>query len=181
MSRVGKKPIPIPNKVKIEIDGNNLTVTGPKGSLTRETHPEITAAIQDNTVIVERSSDIKKHRALHGLTRALINNMVVGVTEGYTRQLEIIGVGYRAEMRVRNLVLYLGYSHSIVLSPPDGITLSVMPKENKIEVTGIDKELVGLVASKIRSFRKPEPYKGKGIRYVGELVRRKAGKAASSS
>jgi len=180
MSRIGKKPIPIPEKAKVEINGCNLTVTGPKGSLTRVIHPDITAAIQDNTVVVARSSDLKKHRALHGLTRALIHNMVVGVTEGYTRQLEIIGVGYRAEMRAKNLVLHLGYSHPIVFSPPDEVALIVMPKENKIEVTGINKELVGLVAAKIRSFRKPEPYKGKGIRYVGEYVRIKAGKTAGS-
>jgi large subunit ribosomal protein L6 len=180
MSRVGKKPIPIPNKVKVEINGCDLTVTGPKGSLTQVIHPDITAAVQDNTVVVARSSDLKKYRALHGLTRALINNMVVGVTEGYTRQLEIIGVGYRAEMRAKNLVLHLGYAHPIVFSPPDEVVLTVMPKENKIEVTGINKELVGLVAAKIRSFRKPEPYKGKGIRYVGEYVRTKAGKTAGS-
>ena len=180
MSRIGKKPIPIPEKAKVEINGCNLTVTGPKGLLALAIHPDITAAIQDNTVVVARSSDLKKHRALHGLTRALIHNMVVGVTEGYTRQLEIIGVGYRAEMRAKNLVLHLGYSHPIIFSPPDEVTLTVMPKENKIEVTGINKELVGLVAAKIRSFRKPEPYKGKGIRYVGEYVRTKAGKTAGS-
>jgi large subunit ribosomal protein L6 len=180
MSRVGKKPIPIPDKVKVEINGSNLTVVGPKGSLTQVIHPDITATVQDNTVVVARSSDLKKHRALHGLTRALINNMVVGVTKGYTRQLEIIGVGYRAEMRAKNLVLHLGYAHPVVFSPPDEVALTVMPKENRIEVTGINKELVGLVAAKIRSFRKPEPYKGKGIRYVGEYVRMKAGKTAGS-
>ncbi len=178
MSRVGKKPITIPDKVKVDINGSNVTVTGPKGSLVRAIPPEIAAAIEDNTVVVTRSSDMKKHRALHGLTRALINNMVIGVTEGFRRQLELVGVGYRAEMRGKNLVLYLGYSHPTVFSPPDDISLSVIPKESKIEVTGINNELVGLVASIIRSFRKPEPYKGKGIRYVGEKVRSKAGKAA---
>lgn len=178
MSRVGKKPIPIPEKVKVEISGNQVTVTGPKGSLKRDIHPEITVAIEDNTVTVKRSSDLKKHRALHGLTRALVNNMVVGVTEGFKRELVIIGVGYRAEMRGKILVLHLGYSHPIVFSPPDEVSLSVMPKENKIEVTGIDKQLVGLIVSTIRSFRKPEPYKGKGIRYLGEHVRTKAGKTA---
>ncbi len=180
MSRVGKNPIPIPDKVKVEINGYRVMVTGPKGSLARVIHPDITATVQDKTVVIERPSDQKKHRALHGLTRALINNMVVGVTKGYARQLEIIGVGYRAEMRAKNLVLHLGYSHPIVFSPPAEVALAVMPKENRIEVTGINKELVGLVAAKIRSFRKPEPYKGKGIRYVGEYVRTKAGKAASS-
>jgi len=178
MSRVGKKPIPIPDKVKVDINGSNVTVTGPKGSLARAIPLEITAAIEDNTVVVTRSSDLKKCRALHGLTRALINNMVIGVTEGFKRQLVLVGVGYRAEMRGKNLVLYLGYSHPTVFSPPDDISLSVIPKENKIEVTGINNELVGLVASIIRSFRKPEPYKGKGIRYIGEKVRSKAGKAA---
>jgi large subunit ribosomal protein L6 len=178
MSRVGKKPIPIPQKVKVAIDGGKVTVTGPQGSLSRNVPPEITVAIEDNTVVVNRSSDLKKHRALHGLTRALINNMVVGVTEGFKRELEIIGVGYRAEMKGKNLVLYLGYSHSTVFSPPDEVSLSVQPKENKIAVTGTDKQLVGQVASTIRSFRKPEPYKGKGIRYVGEHVRIKAGKTA---
>ncbi len=179
MSRVGKKPIPIPEKVKVEIDGKRVTITGPKGTLSRELHPDVTATIEENAIIVSRPSDLKQHRALHGLTRALLNNMVIGVTEGYTRQLEIIGVGYRAEMKAKNLVLYLGYSHPIVFSPPDEVSINVIPKENKIEVTGIDKELVGLVASKIRSFRKPEPYKGKGIRYAGEYVRSKAGKTAS--
>ncbi len=178
MSRVGKIPIPIPEKVKVEINGDQVTVTGPKGSLKRDIHPEITVAIEDNTVMVKRSSDLKKHRALHGLTRALVNNMVVGVTEGFKRELEIVGVGYRSEMRGKTLVLHLGYSHPIVFSPPDEVSLSVMPKENKIEVTGIDKQLVGLIVSTIRSFRKPEPYKGKGIRYLGEYVRTKAGKTA---
>ncbi len=178
MSRVGKKPIPIPEKVKVAVDGDKVTVTGPKGSLSRNIPPKITVAIEDNTVVVNRSSDLKKHRALHGLTRALINNMVAGVTEGFKRELEIIGVGYRAEMKGKNLVLYLGYSHATVFSPPDEISLSVQPKENKIAVIGTDKQLVGLVASTIRSFRKPEPYKGKGIRYVGEHVRIKAGKTA---
>jgi large subunit ribosomal protein L6 len=178
MSRVGKKPIPIPEKVKVAIDNGTVTVTGPKGTLSRSIPPEITVAVEDNAIVVKRSSDLKKVRALHGLMRALINNMVIGVTEGFKRELEIIGVGYRAEMKGKNLVLYLGYSHPTVFTPPDEVSLSVLPKENKIEVMGIDKELVGLVASVIRSFRKPEPYKGKGIRYVGEHVRTKAGKTA---
>jgi large subunit ribosomal protein L6 len=176
---VGKKPIVIPSQVKVDIQGRNLTVTGPKGSLTRAIHPDIKAEIQDNAIVVSRPTDQKKHRALHGLTRALIANMVTGVSDGYSRELQIIGVGYRAEMKAKNLVLHLGYSHPIVFAPPDEVDLSVQPKENKIAVTGVDKELVGLVASKIRSFRKPEPYKGKGIRYVGEYVRSKTGKAAS--
>ncbi len=180
MSRVGKNPIVVPDKAKVEIKASTVTVTGPKGSLSREIHPDITAAIEDNRVIVSRSSDAKRHRALHGLTRALLNNMVVGVTDGFKRELSIIGVGYRAEMRGSHLVLHLGYSHPIVFSPPDGVSISTPPKENKIVIEGIDKELVGQCAAKIRSLRKPEPYKGKGIRYVGEHVRTKAGKTAGA-
>ena len=180
MSRVGKKPIPVPDKVKVELDGRNVTVTGPKGSLAQVIPFNITVAIEDKTVVVTRSSDLKKNRALHGLTRALINNMIVGVTVGFSRQLQIVGVGYRAEMKGKNLVLHLGFSHATVFSPPDEVALSVVSKENKSDVTGIDNQLVGLVASTIRSFRKPEPYKGKGIRYVGEHIRIKAGKTAGS-
>lgn len=180
MSRVGKNPISIPDKAKVEIKASKVTVTGPKGSLSRQIHPEITAAIEDNQVVVTRPSDAKRLRALHGLTRALLNNMVVGVTKGYKRELEVIGVGYRFEMRGKNLVLYLGYSHPIVFSPPDGVSITALPKENRIVVEGIDKELVGQCAAKIRSLRKPEPYKGKGVRYVGEHVRTKAGKTAGA-
>jgi large subunit ribosomal protein L6 len=180
MSRVGKAPIPIPDKVKVAIDGGTVTVIGPKGSLSKDFPVEVTVAIEDKTIVVTRSSDLKKNRALHGMTRALINNMVIGVTQGFKRELEIIGVGYRAEMRGKNLVLYLGYSHPTVFSPPDEVSLSVQPKENKIAVTGTDKQLVGLVASTIRSFRKPEPYKGKGIRNLGEHIRTKAGKTAGA-
>ena len=180
MSRVGKSPIAIPDKAKVDISLPTVTVTGPRGTLSREIHPEMTAAIEDNQIIVNRPSDAKKHRALHGLTRALLNNMVVGVTEGYKIELEIIGVGYRAEERGKNLILYLGYSHPIVFTAPEGIKITSLPKENKVIVEGIDKELVGQCASKIRSFRKPEPYKGKGIRYVGEHVRSKAGKTAGA-
>ena len=178
MSRVGKLPIPIPDKTKVDIAGLDVKVSGPKGELQTTMHPEMKADIQDNTVVVQRPSDAKRHRALHGLTRALINNMVVGVNEGFTRELEIIGVGYRVEMRGKHLVMYLGFSHPVVVSPPDGITLEAVPKENKVKVSGIDKQLVGQIAAKIRSFRKPEPYKGKGVRYVGEYVRSKAGKTA---
>lgn len=178
MSRVGKSPIPIPEKTKVEIKGKTVTVTGPKGTLAREIHPDITATLEDNQILVTRPSDIKQHRALHGLTRALLNNMVVGVTKGYTKELQMIGVGYRAELKGKVLMIYLGYSHPIVFVPPDGIKVEVVPKENRIIVDGIDKELVGQVAAKIRSFRKPEPYKGKGVRYVGEQVRSKAGKTA---
>ncbi len=178
MSRVGKSPIPIPDKTKVDIKGKMVTVTGPKGSLAREIHPDIMAALEDNQIMVTRPSDDKKHRALHGLTRALLNNMVVGVTQGYTKELQMIGVGYRAELKGKVLMIYLGYSHPIVFQPPDGIKVEVVPKENRIIVDGIDKELVGQVAAKLRSLRKPEPYKGKGVRYVGEQVRSKAGKTA---
>lgn len=178
MSRIGKQPIPIPDKAKVSIEGSKVTVTGPKGSLVREIHPDMAAKVEGQEVIVTRSTDQKKHRALHGLTRALLNNMVVGVTDGFTITLEMIGVGYRAEEKGKVVVLYLGYSQPIVICPPEGVKVTVPPKDNKIVVEGIDKELVGEVAAKIRSFRKPEPYKGKGVRYVGEHVRSKAGKTA---
>lgn len=181
MSRVGKKPIPIPDKVEVDVRGKTVTVKGPLGTLTRDIHPDISAAKEDNQIVVTRPSDQKKHRALHGLTRALLNNMVVGTSKGFKRELQIIGVGYRAEMKGKSVQFNLGYSHPVVLRPPEGISITVEPKENRIAVEGIDKELVGLIASKIRSFRKPEPYKGKGIRYVGEHVRTKAGKAATGS
>jgi large subunit ribosomal protein L6 len=178
MSRVGKMPVIVPDKTKVEINGSNIKVTGPKGTLQRDLHPDMTVALDGQQVVVTRPSDQKKHRALHGLTRALINNMVVGCSTGFTRELEMVGVGYRAETKDRALVLYLGYSHPIVFLPPEGVFVTVAPKENKIIVQGADKELVGMTASKIRSFRKPEPYKGKGVRYVGEHVRTKAGKTA---
>lgn len=178
MSRVGKSPVKIPEKTKVEIDGSHIKVTGPKGTLERNLHPDVTATLDGEQVIVTRPNDQKRVRALHGLTRALINNMVVGCSEGYRRELLMVGVGYRAEMKDKALVLYLGYSHPIAFIPPEGVDVSVQPKESKITVEGIDKELVGLTAAKIRSFRKPEPYKGKGIRYIDEQVRTKAGKTA---
>lgn len=178
MSRVGKTPVVIPDKTKVEIKGSHVTVTGPKGSLERDIHPEMTAVVEGNQLLVSRPSEQKRHRALHGLTRALIANMVEGVSVGYTRKLKIIGVGYKSEMKGKVLVLSLGYSHPIVLGLPDGIAIEVNPKENTIVVAGIDKELVGVTAAKIRSFRKPEPYKGKGVRYIDEHVQIKAGKTA---
>ena len=181
MSRIGKVPVPIPDKIKVDIKGQTVKVSGPKGDLTHQVHPDIVVALVDNTVVVTRSSDVGKHRALHGLTRALINNMIIGVSEGYKIVLEMVGVGYRAEVKGSCLVLSLGYSHPVVISQPDGIKYEVEPKINKITVSGIDKQLVGQVAAKIRSFRKPEPYKGKGIRYRGEHVRSKAGKTAGSA
>jgi len=181
MSRVGKLPIPVPKDAKVKVDGKNISVTGPKGTLSRLIHDDITAVLDDNNLVVTRHSDLKKHCALHGLTRALLSNMVVGVTDGFKKVLQIIGVGYRAEMKGKCLVLSLGYSHPIVFMIPEGIKVEVLPKENKIIIEGINKELVGQVAAKIRSFRKPEPYKGKGIRYIDEQVRTKAGKTASGA
>jgi len=178
MSRVGKSPIPISKDAKVQIDGRRVTITGPKGKLSRDIYPTISAAVEDGNLVVTRPNELKKNRALHGLTRALLNNMMVGVTAGYTRELKIIGVGYRAEMKGKRLILNLGYSHPIVMAPPEGVTITVQPKENLIRVEGIDKELVGQTAAKIRSFRKPEPYKGKGVRYIDEYVRTKAGKTA---
>lgn len=181
MSRVGKSPIPLPDKTSVDIKGSFVTVTGPKGTLSRTVVSDITVKLEDKTVIVTRLTDQKRHRALHGLTRALINNMVVGVSEGYKRELQIIGVGYRAEMKSSQvLLMQLGYSHPIVFQIPEGVKVEVMAKENRVIVEGIDKELVGAVAAKIRSFRKPEPYKGKGVRYLGEYVRTKAGKTAGA-
>ncbi len=180
MSRVGKSPVVIPDKTKVEIDGSLVKVTGPMGTLERVMHPDMTAAVEGDQILVSRPSDQKKHRSLHGLTRALINNMVEGASKGFVRELKIIGVGYRAELRGNTLIVNVGYSHPIVLIPPDGITFEVLPKENKVLVKGVDKELVGETAAKIRSFRKPEPYKGKGIRYVDEHVTIKAGKTAGA-
>lgn len=180
MSRVGKNPIPIPDKTKVEIKGKLVSVTGPKGTLTREIHPDITAALEDNQVIVTRPSDQKKHRSLHGLTRALLNNMVLGVSVGFKKELQIIGVGYRVEEKGKNLIIHVGFSHPVLVSAPEGVKLSALPKENKIIVEGTDKELVGSMAANIRAIRKPEPYKGKGIRYMGEQVRSKAGKTAGA-
>jgi large subunit ribosomal protein L6 len=180
MSRVGKSPVVIPDKTKVEIDGSKVTVTGPMGMLERVIHKDMKAAVEGSEVLVTRPSDQKRHRALHGLTRALIANMVEGVSTGFTRELNVVGVGYRAELRGKTLVVNVGYSHPIVLIPPEGVTFEVLPKENKIFVKGADKELVGQTAAKIRSFREPEPYKGKGIRYADEHVTIKAGKTAGA-
>ncbi|MFH2037454.1 MAG: 50S ribosomal protein L6 [Candidatus Zixiibacteriota bacterium] len=179
MSKVGKLPIVIPKGVKVEMADSKIKVTGPKGELTQEIRSEIAVAIEEKQVVVTRSSDHRTHRSLHGLTRSLINNMVIGVSKGYTKTLEMIGVGYRAEAKGKVLELYLGFSHPIVVRPPDGVECSVIPKESKIIVTGINKQLVGQTAAEIRRFRPPEPYKGKGVRYIDEQVRRKAGKTAA--
>lgn len=178
MSRIGKMPVSIPAKIKVELRGSEISVTGPKGSMTKTLHPDMKVSIENQEVLVSRPSDNKTHRALHGLTRALIHNMVLGVLEGFSRTLLMVGVGFRAEVKERSLILYLGYSHPVIFIPPEGVYVSVVPKENKIVVDGIDKELVGQTAAKIRSLRKPDPYKGKGIRYLDEQVRIKAGKTA---
>ncbi|ACY47754.1 50S ribosomal protein L6 [Rhodothermus marinus] len=182
MSRIGRLPIHLPDGVRVEVAPNNVvTVTGPKGTLTLQVDPDITVEVADKTVRVLRPTEQKRHRAMHGLYRALIQNMVTGVTEGYRKELEIIGIGFRASMSGNMLELALGYSHPIYFVPPEGIKLSVRSERGSnpiVIVEGIDKQLVGEVAAKIRALRPPEPYKGKGIRYVGEYVRRKAGKTA---
>jgi len=176
MSRIGRLPITVPSGVDVTIDGRTLTVKGPKGSLTRELHPDMTVAREDDRLVVTRPTEQKTHKQLHGLTRTLVNNMVVGVTDGYRKSLEITGVGYRAAKVGEKLQLNLGYSHPIEIAPPSGISFEV-ENPTHLAVLGIDKELVGQVAAQVRSTRKPEPYKGKGVRYAGEYIRRKAGKA----
>ena len=176
MSRIGRLPIAVPAGVDVDIDGRNVTVKGPRGSLSRALHPEMGVAREADQIVVTRPSEAKTHKQLHGLTRTLVNNMVIGVTTGYRKQLEITGVGYRAALVVRKLQLNLGYSHPIEIDPPAGITFEV-ENPTKLAVLGIDKELVGQIAARVRATRKPEPYKGKGVRYAGEQIRRKAGKA----
>jgi large subunit ribosomal protein L6 len=178
MSRIGKKPVSITDKVKLNQNDKLIEVTGPKGSLKVELVEGVQIEINGSEVNVKRNDDTRKNKALHGLYRSLLQNMVTGVTEGFTKKLELIGIGYRAEMKGNALVMMLGYSHPTVFVPPPEITIDV-PAPNTIIVSGIDKQLVGLVASKIRSFRKPEPYKGKGIKYENEFIRRKAGKTAA--
>jgi large subunit ribosomal protein L6 len=178
MSRIGKSPIPVPSGVDVTLDGRVVRVKGPQGSLEREIPGEITVRQDEATLLVERPNDERQNRALHGLTRSLVNNMVVGVTTGFTKELEIVGVGYRAAApSPTRLDLALGFSHPVAVDAPTGISFEV-PAPTRIIVKGIDKELVGQVAANIRKIRKPEPYKGKGVRYAGEVVRRKAGKAA---
>lgn len=178
MSRIGKLPIKIPDDVNIDIKGNLITAKGPKGELSVDVNPEMIISFQDGEIVIKRPSEGKTHRELHGLSRSLVNNIVEGVKNGFEKRLEIVGVGYRAEMRgTDRLVLSLGFSHQIMFIPPEGIELAV-EGNNNIIVKGIRKDLVGQVAAKIRSFRPPEPYKGKGIRYANEVVRKKAGKTA---
>jgi large subunit ribosomal protein L6 len=175
MSRVGVKPITIPSGVDVKVDGQKVTIKGPKGTISREFHSDITISVEEGQIKVSRPSDEKHHRALHGTTRSLLANMVEGVTNGFQRGLDIVGVGYRANKQGNKLVLSLGYSHPVEYTPEAGIEIEV-PSQTKIIVKGVDKERVGQVAAEIRAFRKPEPYKGKGIKYDDEVIRRKEGK-----
>jgi large subunit ribosomal protein L6 len=176
MSRIGRKPIPVPAGVNVKIDGLTVQVKGPKGELSHTLAEPITARLEDGTLHVERPDDERRSRALHGLSRTLVNNLVVGVTDGYKKSLEIQGTGYRVQAKGSDLEFALGFSHPVVVRPPAGITFSV-ERPTQLTVSGIDKQLVGEVAANIRKIRPPEPYKGKGVRYLGEIVRRKAGKA----
>ncbi|MCF8011760.1 MAG: 50S ribosomal protein L6 [Clostridiales bacterium] len=178
MSRIGRRPIAIPDGVNIQLDNNYIKVKGPKGELERQLHEDIIINVEDAQITVQRPTEDKKHKALHGLTRSLVNNMVQGVTQGFQKNLELAGVGYRAQMQGNKLVLNIGYSHPIEIIPPEGLEIEV-PANNKISVKGIDKENVGAIAAKIRALREPEPYKGKGIKYEGEHIRRKEGKSGA--
>lgn len=176
MSRIGNKPIAIPAGVSVTVDGSTVSVKGAKGELTRDVHSNMTVAVEDNNIVVTRPDDTKTNKALHGLTRSLIANMVIGVSEGYKKELEVNGVGYRASVEGTTLVLNIGYSHQVKMSAPEGVKVEV-PSANKIIVSGPDKQMVGQFAAEIRMKRPPEPYKGKGIKYVDEFIRRKEGKA----
>jgi large subunit ribosomal protein L6 len=180
MSRIGKRPVPLPKGVTASIDGRTVTVKGPKGEISRTVHAELSLALEEESVAVKRPSDEPRHKALHGLTRTLVANMVEGVTKGFSKSLEIQGVGYKAEVKPFGVQLVVGYSHPVPYHAPKGIKISV-DNNTQVKVEGVDKELVGQVAAELRSVRPPEPYKGKGIRYVGEQVRRKAGKTAQAA
>ncbi len=178
MSRIGRMPISLPGGVKVNIQGNQVAVSGAKGELSRTFHPDMEISLEDEQLTVHRPTDQRHHRALHGLTRALLNNMVIGVSEGFQKQLEVQGVGYRVDLQEDgSLLLQLGFSHPVHIDPPEGIEFEVESRTKVITVRGADKELVGQTAAEIRAWRPPEPYKGKGVRYLGEYVRRKAGKA----
>lgn len=176
MSRVGYNPIPVPSGVDIKVNGADVTVKGPKGELTRSFHERVSIEVDGDVVTLDRVDETRESKAIHGLSRALLANMVVGVSEGFSRDLEIQGVGYRAQLKGNDLELQVGFSHPVTVEAPSGITFDV-PEPTRVSISGIDKELVGQVAADVRKVRPPEPYKGKGIRYVGEYVRRKAGKA----
>lgn len=177
MSRIGKMPVSVPAGIKINIEGQEVTVSGSKGKLTYQFHPDMSIELKDGSLVVSRPSDARHHRALHGLTRSLLNNMVVGVSKGFSRKLEIDGVGYRAEIDGKKLVLFVGYSHPIVMEPPTDVQFNVDNKGKTVVVSAIDKQVLGEICAVIRKTRPPEPYKGKGIRYDYEIIRRKAGKA----
>jgi len=180
LSRIGKLPIPIPGAVKVAVEPGHVKVEGPKGKLERTLPADITVKLADGTIVFERPSDDYKHRALHGLVRSLVNNMVIGVNEGFTKHLELVGVGYRVAKQGDEITLSLGFSHPIKFKPPQGVTIDVQD-QTKFSVSGIEKEAVGQVAADIRAFRPPEPYKGKGVMYRGEKIRRKAGKAGKGA
>jgi large subunit ribosomal protein L6 len=180
VSRIGRLPVEIPSGVQVDVKGSDVKVKGPKGELSYTFLPEVTITKEGEQIVVKRSSDEPFERALHGTTRALIQNMVTGVSTGFTKVLEIQGVGYRAEMSGKNLVLHVGYSHLVTVEPPEGITFDVDTKTRLVKINGYDKQVVGQIAADIRKVRPPEPYKGKGIRYQGEYVRRKAGKAGKA-
>lgn len=180
MSRVGRLPVTVPSGVQVDIQGLNVRIKGPNGSMERTFASGIAIQMEDGNVVVTRETDAPTHRAMHGTARALINNMIMGVSTGFTKVLEIDGVGYRAEMNGKNLMLYVGFSHPVEVPPPDGITFDVETRARQIKVSGFDKEQVGQVSANIRSVRPPEPYHGKGIRYAGEKIRRKAGKSGKS-
>lgn len=177
MSRVGRVPVEVPENVQVEVDGFRVRVKGPKGELAQQFRPELTISLEEGVVKVDRPSDAPQMRALHGLTRSLINNMVLGVSQGFEKTLQVEGVGYRPELEGKVLILHLGFSHPVRVEPPEGIEFDVDTRARIIKVQGIDKELVGRTTADIRKIRPPEPYKGKGIRYLGEYVRKKAGKA----
>ena len=180
MSRIGRLPVEIPAGVDVKLDGNTLTVKGPKGTLTQEFHKDMIIEVKDGAIIVTRPSEDKEHKSLHGLTRSLISNMVVGVTAGFTKQLEVNGVGYRVAKQGKDLVMNLGYSHQVIMPEIDGITIEV-PQPNQIIISGPDKQKVGQFAAEVREKRPPEPYKGKGVKYVDEVIRRKEGKAGKGA
>ncbi len=180
MSRIGKKPVVIPAGVQVNVDGTNVTVKGPKGELSASFDPAMIIAVEGNELTVSRPSDVKEHRSLHGLTRTLIANMVIGVTDGFKKELQVNGVGYRAAKQGKNLVLNLGFSHQVIMEEPAGITVEV-PGPNSIIISGADKQKVGQFAAEVRMKRPPEPYKGKGVKYIDEYIRRKEGKAGKGS
>lgn len=180
MSRIGRLPVPVPSNVKVDIQGSFVKVQGPQGEMSRQFSPSMDISMENDQIVVKRPSDEAQHRALHGTTRALLSNMVTGVSTGFSIVLEIEGVGYRAELDGAKLVLYLGYSHPVVIEPPDGVKFEVDTKTRQVKLSGKDKEQLGQLATIIRSYRPPEPYHGKGIKYAGEKIRRKAGKSGKA-